>query len=227
MTEPTRTHDLHTYKVLAPDWLTKHEPRVLEHMVTHPDSTYEMSMMSEIGDGTYVAWSTCARCSKHYTECACKEGPLEPNHVIQWREKRWSISFDARPDLGHDRELTGKVVEALRERGYVLNEVPDPVEVEVKVPDHSLFVELFRELALMDPPKDSGLSQVLDEYQEAYDEHAPAPVAVPAEPDSDDLADARDDLGDEATEDSVQHVADQRASVREDERKLDEIQVDF
>ena len=42
MTE-TRTHDLHTYKVLSPDWLTQHEPRTLEHMLTTRTRSYELA----------------------------------------------------------------------------------------------------------------------------------------------------------------------------------------
>lgn len=170
--KPTRTHDLHTYKVLSPDWLTEHEPRVLEHMVTHPDGTYEMSVMSEIGDGVYIAWSSCRRCSKQYVVCSCKEGPLEPEHITKARAARWAGSFDTRPDLGVDREVIRKVVTELRDRGYVVGEIPDPIvkEVEVKVADHSLFVELFKEVGACEPEEGTQLDDVLEQFQERYDE---------------------------------------------------------
>jgi hypothetical protein len=306
MTEPTRTHDLHTYKVLSPDWLTKHEPRVLEHMVTHPDTTYEMSVMSEIGDGVYIAWSTCSRCTKHYSTCSCPEGPLEPAHITRSRAARWNRSFDARPDLGHDRELTAKVVSELRDRGYVVGEIPEPVvkEVTVKVETDRLFIELFKAAADCEAPEGTQLDDVLSEFQERYDaaigikrdengdlicqgcgavatdgalparcqggvshsfvpaedvdpqdeptlcvqceapldngracpmtssgDHVPADPEeterIMAGPDADDLDFARDTLGEEATDEEVEELADQRVAVREHERKLDDIQVDF
>lgn len=258
--KPTRTHNLHAYTVLSLDWLTKHEPRTIEHEATDPDGNVSLSLMTEVGDGTFVAWTDCRRCAKRFTLCACAEGPQEPDYIERWKAKRFDKSFDGRPDLSHEREVTEKVVATLRDRGYVVGEIPEPIIKEVPVETDSLFVELFNAVAACEAPEGTQVDDVLGNFQERYDEitghiteaeerirraglgpvdgpetpdvlpkdeSEPAPYDGGSEPDADDLADARDDLGEEATEDEVQHVAEQRASVREEERKLDDIQVDF
>lgn len=239
--KPTRTHSLHAYTVLSLDWLTKHEPRTIEHEATDPDGNVSLSLMTEIGDGTFVAWTDCRRCSKRFTLCACAEGPQEPDYIERWKAKRFDKSFDGRPNLGHEREVTERIVATLRDRGYVVGEIPEPIIKEVPVETDSLFVELFNAVAACEAPEGTQVDDVLGDFQERYDEitgHITeaeerirraglGPVDGPVEPDADDLADARDDLGEGATEDEVQHVAEQRASVREEERKLDDIQVDF
>lgn len=173
----SRTHDLHTYRVLAPDALTKHEPRTVEHSQEHPDGNVSVGLMSEIGDGTFVNWTQCHRCKLHFQACTCAEGPQEPPSIARWRNARWERSFDGRPDLGHERQVTDRVLAQLHDRGYVIGEVPPPRIVEVQVPgpkgdpDHSLFIELFKAAAACEAPEGTQLDDVLAKFQAAYDQH--------------------------------------------------------
>lgn len=218
---PTRTHDLHRYEVLAPDWLTKHEPRTIEHSQEHPDGSVSVGLMSEVGDGVFVNWTQCHRCKLHFTSCACAEGPQEPPSLTRSRVARWSRSFDARPDLPSSRELVGQALKALRDRGYVIGEIPAPERVEVQVPDHSLFLRLFTAAAGCEAPEGTQLDDVLATFQEAYDQFA-GHITVDDLVDEDAKDFARETLGEDATEDEVTELAEQRAA-----RDLKEFDVDF
>lgn len=122
MTEtPERTHDLHNYEQVDggdPDSLQKHEPRNIVHATIHPLGDKSLSLMSEIGDGLFVSWTTCDGCKKFFAQCGCPTGPKEPAHITRWRTKRWANSFDARPEINH--ELLPTVLEALKARGLVV-----------------------------------------------------------------------------------------------------------
>lgn len=45
-------------------------------------------MMTEIDDGLFVAWTTCAACLKQVTMCGCGSGPSQPAYITQWRNER-------------------------------------------------------------------------------------------------------------------------------------------
>lgn len=51
------------------------------------DSTY---MMTEIGDGMFVQWGTCSKCSHRVDSCTCAGGPVPPDHIARWRDERFS-----------------------------------------------------------------------------------------------------------------------------------------
>lgn len=73
----------------------QHEPRTVR-----ADMSEGLShMMSEIGDGVFVAWSQCRRCLDTIKRCNCPDGPTEPKHITEWREKRFIESFRGRSVL--------------------------------------------------------------------------------------------------------------------------------
>lgn len=70
----------------------KHEPRTIKRV--NLDST--VYMMTEIEDGAFVQWSTCAGCGKSVVNCTDKDGPVEPDYIKRWRTKRFENSFGDR-----------------------------------------------------------------------------------------------------------------------------------
>jgi len=95
----------HTYETVEgtePDVDEQHEPRTLKHFV---DGSLE-HMMSELGDGTFVAWSQCQQCRKHARDCACPGGPVEAEYVQRWRDDRFTHSFGRRHALPSLPEAT-------------------------------------------------------------------------------------------------------------------------
>lgn len=85
----------------------QHEPRTVQRI----EST-EFYIMSEIGDGVFVQWSTCARCSKQVASCICGAGPQEAEHIIRWRTQRFEKSFAER---GIESRATPRAVKGLLE----------------------------------------------------------------------------------------------------------------
>lgn len=87
-----------------------HEPRTVERRGE------DLMMMTEIGDGVFVQWGTCRRCSERVGSCQCKGGPVEPPHMKDWRDQRFERELGTRPDP--DFDLLPSVVEWVKERGY-------------------------------------------------------------------------------------------------------------
>lgn len=52
---------------------------------TQGTSPQMFHVLSEIGDGVFVAWDFCRRDGKPISQCTCKQGPEEPKYVTQWR----------------------------------------------------------------------------------------------------------------------------------------------
>lgn len=65
----------------------KHEPRTYTR-VTRNDGLVQM--MSETGDGQFVAWGNCDRCKDHVSICKCIGGPVEPDYIGRWRAERFT-----------------------------------------------------------------------------------------------------------------------------------------
>lgn len=118
MPDPVPIHTYETTEGTKPVRYGRHEPRTLAHTVTAGDKADLVSMMTEIGDGTFVAWTECRKCSKHIAHCTCANGPTEPHYMKPWRDKRFKQALDERPDPSY--EILDSVVDWLRERGYTV-----------------------------------------------------------------------------------------------------------
>lgn len=115
---------MNTYETVAgstPDVDEQHEPRTVQH--TRPDGS--VHMMTEIGDGIFVAWATCRTCSKQVPACTCKGGPVEAEYMSRWRDERFTKSFDRRgvepalpAALRHRDRRVAAVIRFLLARGY-------------------------------------------------------------------------------------------------------------
>lgn len=92
----------------------KHEPRTVKRTRTEGDEV-TTSMMTEIGDGVFVNWSQCASCSKLVDDCGCTGGPKEPAYMTKWRDERFQITLNARPEV--EFTVLPKVVTALKQHG--------------------------------------------------------------------------------------------------------------
>lgn len=82
------------YEMVAgtePDIDEQHEPRTVKRV--NNDSLF---MMSEVGDGCFVQWGTCFRCSQRVATCTCPGGPEEPPYIESWRANRFRDSFKTR-----------------------------------------------------------------------------------------------------------------------------------
>jgi hypothetical protein len=89
-----------------------HEPRTVARL----DDKTDLYMMSEIGDGVFVQWGNCRRCSVRVGNCKCPEGPKEPEYIKGWRDERFAKDLNTRPEPSYD--LLPSLVEWLEERGY-------------------------------------------------------------------------------------------------------------
>jgi hypothetical protein len=93
MTETTveiRQPNVSTYTLVAgtpASETDKHEPRTITR-VTRNEGLVQM--MSETGDGQFVAWGTCDRCKDHVSMCKCVGGPVEPDYIGRWRAERFT-----------------------------------------------------------------------------------------------------------------------------------------
>lgn len=88
-------------RVLSTDGLPAQPPvkdfvmdrAVADPQLPTPGITQASFMLSVIYDvpghsePLVVGWNTCHRCLLHLSLCHCKEGPLEPPSVQQWRER--------------------------------------------------------------------------------------------------------------------------------------------
>lgn len=91
-----------------------HDPRTVAHTVVADDA--DLHMMTEIGDGVFVQWSTCRRCAERVADCTCKEGPQEPTYMKAWRDQRFARDLNTRPEPSY--EILPSVIAWLEERGY-------------------------------------------------------------------------------------------------------------
>lgn len=230
----------------------EHEPRTMGHAVV-TGGDIDLYMMTEIGDGTFVQWSSCRKCNKRVGICTCPEGPQEPEYMKRWRDRRFGKEMRTRPEPDHT--LLPSVLEWVQERGYVIGKADIA---------NGLFVKLFEALAACEAPEGTQVDDVLSEFQDAYLEatgktliyqgdevvgHAyyfdqqpegavvvddlsdkmaevvekVAEAAQQGEPDEDDIDFARDTLGPEATDDEVENLANQRVATR----NLEEFNADF
>ena len=115
------TNSYETVTGTEPDVDEQHEPRTVQH--SRPDGS--VHMMTEIGDGTFVAWTTCRACSKQTSACTCKGGPVEPEFMQRWRDERFTKSFERRSaepalpvTLRHRDRRVAAVIRFLLARGY-------------------------------------------------------------------------------------------------------------
>lgn len=115
----TKTYE--TVEGTEPTTHGAHEPRVIkQHITPDPkfDEDYGMNMMTEIGDGVFVQWSTCRKCTKRVYDCKCVGGPVEPPYMKKWRDDRFKRDLDTRPDPSY--QILPSVISWLRERGYTV-----------------------------------------------------------------------------------------------------------
>lgn len=248
----TPKHEYETVEGTPAQPYVEHEPRTMEHRVVTLDNT-DLHMMTEIGDGTFVQWSSCRKCGKRVDTCTCPGGPTEPDYMKRWRDRRFGQDLNARPDP--ERPILESVMQWVREHGYVIGKADIA---------NDLFVRLFEAVAACEAPEGTQVDDVLVEFQEAYLQatgrtlvyqggevigHTYSPpegmedavviddlsgkmaevverVAAAAqddEPDEDDIDFARDTLGPEATDDEVTDLANQRV----DTRNLEQFNADF
>ncbi|NUS02053.1 MAG: hypothetical protein HOV97_05760 [Nonomuraea sp.] len=153
---PTPKHHYDAVAGTTPQPYAEHEPRTVVHRVVVDDKT-DLSMMSEIGDGTFVAWSRCRKCNHQAPECKCATGPVEPDYIIRWRHDRFRKDLNSRPDPEYP--LLDSVLEWARGRGYIVAEAG---EVD------TLFTKLFDAVVACEAPAGTQVDDVLDDFQEAY-----------------------------------------------------------
>ena len=103
----------HTYENVEgtePDVDEQHQPRTTKHF----DDGELVHMMTEIGDGTFVAWTECRACKKRVKDCTCPGGPVEPEYMMRWRDQRFTHSFER-------RHAPPALPEAIRTRDRLVN----------------------------------------------------------------------------------------------------------
>lgn len=108
--------DYETIEGSDPEPLVEHEPRLIEAS----DGGTIKVMMSEIGDGVFVAWDICHRCKLHVAQCSCVGAPTEPPHITHWRDERFEKELNGRPKL--DIAQTLNLVKQLREAGWLVEQ---------------------------------------------------------------------------------------------------------
>lgn len=116
----TPEHKYETIEGDTPHERVQHEARTVKHAI---DGSL-VSMMTEIGDGVFVAWGECRRCSERVTNCTCSDGPSEPPFMQKWRDERFEKSFNTRPEP--TIEVLASVIDFLTERGYTVEKPVDP-----------------------------------------------------------------------------------------------------
>lgn len=113
------TSDYQTVEGTEPTAHGVHEPRTIKRVITPDprfDKDHDLHMMTEIGDGVFVAWSGCRRCGVRVYDCKCTDGPKAPDHIDQWRQKRFAKDLNTRPEPSY--ELLPSLITWLEERGY-------------------------------------------------------------------------------------------------------------
>jgi hypothetical protein len=111
-----------------------HEPRTVKRIVTQDerfDKDDDLHMMTEIGDGVFVQWSNCRKCSKRVYDCKCTGGPVAPDHIAKWLNDRFKGSFNDRPDPSY--ELIPSMISWIEERGYTVTKSLEK-QIEEAVP---------------------------------------------------------------------------------------------
>lgn len=134
--KPTPKHTYETTQGTKPTPHGQHEPRLVAHTVTTGDDT-DLHMMSEIGDGVFVSWTNCRRCSKRVYDCKCEGGPVEPHYMKPWRDKRFERELTTRPEPSYT--LLPTIIEWVKERGYrVTKERTTKAEVDDAAQEEAL-----------------------------------------------------------------------------------------
>jgi hypothetical protein len=90
------TPNISTYVTLEgtdPSVSEPHEARLLSRTTRNEGL---VQMMSEIGDGLFCAWGSCARCHETVQQCKCAFGPQEPEYIRRWRDERFETSVQKR-----------------------------------------------------------------------------------------------------------------------------------
>lgn len=114
MSEPTPPpNQYETIEGTKPEAHVQHEPRTVTR-----ERGDEFWMMTEIGDGTFVQWGNCTKCTKRVRDCQCVGGPVEPDYMKRWRDERFDRDLNARPEPSY--KLLPKIIEMLVERGYTV-----------------------------------------------------------------------------------------------------------
>lgn len=103
-----------------------HEPRTIKHERTNSDDD-TVNMMSEIGDGTFVAWGNCRKCRHRVAHCTCPSGPVEPEYITGWRGERFDKELSQRPELPFT--LLPSVTAWLNASGYCVAKPEDLASV--------------------------------------------------------------------------------------------------
>lgn len=158
-----------------------HEPRTIKRNISPDgrfDQDHDLHMMTEIGDGIFVAWTECRRCQVRVYDCKCPEGPAEPPYMKKWRDERFEKDLNARPDPSY--ELIPSVISWLEERGYTVTKteaVPTLTEAQEQEVMNAEDVPQFDREALNFDPEDedkplraqidSGLDKALDQVRAA------------------------------------------------------------
>lgn len=121
-----------------PDLDEQHELRTI---VRRDEDDQMLYMLTEIADGTFVAWDQCARCNKRVNDCSCPSGPVEPGYIARWRTDRMTAGWADRgvepalPTTITERDRTKRaVIRALLAEGYTVIAPERPEEVDLDTP---------------------------------------------------------------------------------------------
>lgn len=125
---------MNTYTTVSgtePDSDEQHEARTIRR--DRQEGSY---MMTEIGDGVFVQWSTCTACKNQVEECKCPTGPAEPGYIHRWRINRFAESFAGRgvdpalPVVLRDRDRrVNAVTRYLLAQGFTITAPESKLEV--------------------------------------------------------------------------------------------------
>jgi len=161
-----------------------HEARTIQRVVTPDerfDDNHDLYMMTEIGDGVFVQWTNCRKCTKRVYDCKCVGGPQEPEYMKKWHADRFNKSFDERPDPSY--ELIPSLITWLEDRGYTVTKdqpaataVPDEPPLTLEEEEEAAAREederIDEGVPLADPEDeaklvDGGLNEALARVREA------------------------------------------------------------
>ncbi len=155
----------------------KHERRTVQRNVSADGQFHDhddIHMMTEIGDGVFVAWTNCRRCTKRVYDCTCNGGPVEPHYMEKWRNvDRFAKEMNARPDPSY--EMLDSVVAWLKERGYTVEKNVEKQLEEAEPYDRETWPVMEDPEGDLDDPYEGD---DYDDYQVAPPSERPAPRLV-------------------------------------------------
>lgn len=167
----TTTPNISTYTTVdgtEPNPDEQHEARTIKR--DRQEGSY---MMSEIGDGVFVQWSSCTRCKNQVEHCSCPEGPQEPAYMQRWRINRFTDSFKGRgvepalPEVLRNRDRrVNAVIRYLLDLGFTIegpetrSEIPDFKDEDYASDEPTVYDEPLKPAD--EPVRDDVVSEKVD-----------------------------------------------------------------